>query len=132
MILFDTHVLIWSRFGDGRLGPRARGACDRALEDGDAAVSAITFWEVGMLVRKGRLRLLADPRAWRRNLLDQGLIEIPVDGGIASRAGALETLHGDPADRIIVATALEGHRLMTADEQILEWPEPLSRVNATA
>ena len=84
-----------------------------------------------MLLRKGRLRLLADPRAWRRNLLDQGLIEIAVDGGIASRAGALERLHGDPADRIIVATALEGHRLMTADQHILEWPEPLSRVNAS-
>lgn len=84
-----------------------------------------------MLVRKGRLRLLADLRAWRRNLLDQGLIEIPVDGGIASRAGALGRIHGDPADRIIVATALAGHRLMTADRQILEWSGPLSRLNAS-
>ena len=84
-----------------------------------------------MQVRKGRLRLLVDPGAWRRNLLDQGLIEIPVDGGIASRAGALGRLHGDPADRIIVATALEGHRLITADLQILEWPGPLSRLSAS-
>ena len=84
-----------------------------------------------MQVRKGRLRLLIDLRAWRRNLLDQGLIEIPVDGGIASRAGTLARLHGDPADRIIVATALEGHRLMTADRQILEWSEPLNRVDAS-
>ena len=130
MILFDTHVLIWLRFGDRRLGPRARGACDRALRDGAAAVSAISFWEVGMQVRKRRLDLLVDPDVWRRDLLDQGLIEIPVDGGIASRAGRLAKIHGDPADRIIVATALEGHRLMTADRQILEWSGPLSCLDA--
>ena len=100
------------------------------MQDGAAAVSAISFWEVGMQVRKRRLDLLVDPDVWRRNLLDQGLIEIPVDGGIASRAGRLAKINGDPADRIIVATALEGHRLMTADLQILEWSGPLSRLNA--
>ena len=83
-----------------------------------------------MRVRKGRLGLLLDPDAWRRDLLDQGLIEIPIDGGIASRAGLLTKIHGDPADRIIVATALEGHRLMTADRQILEWPGPLRCLSA--
>ena len=84
-----------------------------------------------MLVRKGRLNLLIDLDRWRRNLLDQGLIEAPVDGGIASRAGLIADLQGDPADRIIVATALEGHRLITADRQILDWPGPLNRLPAT-
>ena len=83
-----------------------------------------------MRVRKGRLDLLLDPEAWRRDLLDQGLIEIPIDGAIASRAGLLARMHGDPADRIIVATALEGHRLMTADRKMLEWPGPLRCVSA--
>ena len=84
-----------------------------------------------MQIRKGRLDLLVDLDTWRRNLLDQGLIETPVDGGIASRAGLLADLHGDPADRIIVATALEGHQLVTADRQILDWPGPLNRLSAT-
>ena len=131
MILFDTHVLIWHDSGDRRLGARARREFGRALQDGEAAVSAISFWEVGMLVRKDRLGFLIDPGAWRRDLLNRGLIEIPVDGGIAFRAGLLAKIHGDPADRIIVATALEGHRLMTADRQILEWSGPLSRLIAT-
>ena len=74
---------------------------------------------------------MVDLEAWRRGLLDEGLIEVPIDGGIASRAGLLSRIHGDPADRIIVATALEGHRLMTADRQILEWPGPLSRLSAS-
>jgi PIN domain nuclease of toxin-antitoxin system len=131
LTLVDTHVLIWHESGDRRLGPRARRAFGHAMQDGDAAVSAISFWEIGMCVRKGRLGLLLDPDAWRRDLLDQGLIEIPVDGGIASRAGLLAKIHGDPVDRIIVATALEGHRLMTADRQILEWSGPLSCLSAS-
>ncbi len=131
MILFDTHVLIWLRFGDTRLGRRSRDACHRALQDGEAAVSAISFWEIGMQVRKRRLDLLVDPEAWRRGLLDEGLIEIQVAGDIASRAGLLAEIHGDAADRIIVATALEGHRLMTADRQILDWSGPLNCLNAS-
>ena len=51
---------------------------------------------------------------WLRELLVQDLIEIPVDGGIGIRANALDGFHADPADRIIVATALDGHRLVTA------------------
>ena len=131
MIVLDTHVLIWHEQGDRRLGARARQAFESALQAGDAAVSAISFWEVGMQIRKGRLRLRLDPDAWRRDLQDQGLIEAPVDGGIATRAGLIADLHGDPADRIIVATALEGHQLVTADHQILDWPGPLNRLPAT-
>lgn len=84
-----------------------------------------------MQIRKGRLDLLVDLDTWRRNLLDQGLIETPVDGAIACRAGLIRNMHGDPADRIIVATALEGHQLVTADRQILDWPGPLNRLSAT-
>ena len=55
----------------------------------------------------------------------------PVNGLIAARAGLLPNLHGDPADRLIVATALEGHQLITADERMLAWPGNLDRVRAT-
>ena len=58
------------------------------------------------------------------------MIEIPVDGEIAIRAGLLPDVHGDPADRILIATALEGHQLATADQQVLDWPGPLSRLDA--
>ena len=130
MILLDTHVLIWQEQGDLRLGPQTRRVIARALQTDRAAISAISFWEVGMRVQKGRLDLLFDLGVWRRDLLDRGLIEIPVDGGIATRAGLLPNIHGDPADRIIVATALEGHQLVTSDGKILRWSGPLSRLDA--
>jgi PIN domain nuclease of toxin-antitoxin system len=58
-------------------------------------------------------------------------VEIPVDGEIGIRATGLADFHGDPADRLIVATALGGHQLVTADERILDWPGALGRLRAT-
>ncbi len=130
MILLDTHVIAWYRGGESALGRKARSAVDRAAASGEAAVSAITFWELAMLVDKGRISLPADVGSWRRTNLRQGLTEIPVDGEIAARAGSLSGLHGDPADRIIVATAMNGHQLVTADQQILDWDGPLQRLDA--
>ena len=83
-----------------------------------------------MRVQKGRVDLGLDLDAWRRDLLDQGVIEIMVDGEIAARAGLLPDVQGDPADRIIIATALEGHQLVTADQRILDWPGSMSRLDA--
>ena len=84
-----------------------------------------------MLLEKGRLALLQDIVSWREELVEDGLVEIPVTGAIAARAGLLPNLHGDPADRIIIATALEGHRLVTGDRRILDWPGNLNRLDAT-
>ena len=130
MILLDTHVLIWVRTGDYRLGRRTRGVVETALQEGKAAVSAITFWEAGMRAQKGMLGLGQHLETWRQELIEAGIVEIPVNGVIAARAGLLTEMHGDPADRIIVATALEGHRLITADNRILEWNGDLNRLDA--
>ena len=121
-----------NREDNPRLGRSARQVIERALDADDAAVSAVTFWEVAMRVQKGRLDVLSDVAAWRRDLISRGLYEIPVDGGIAVRAGLLPDMHGDPADRLIVATALEGHQLLTADRLLLEWNGPLNRLDASA
>ena len=130
MILLDTHVIAWFWSDDRRLGQQAKQEISLALEQNIAAVSAISFWEVGMRLQKGQIDVGLPLDAWRNALLEEGIIEIPVDGGIAMRAGLLEDIHGDPADRIIVATALEGHQLVTADGRILNWPGPLARMNA--
>ena len=131
MTLLDTQVLLWLLHGDHRLGRRARVVIDDAFAAGLAAVSAITFWEVAMLQDRGKIALQADIHSWREGLLDEGLVEIPVDGGIALRAGFLKDMHGDPADRLIVATALDGHQLVTSDRRILDWPGQLTRLRAT-
>ena len=83
-----------------------------------------------MRVQKGQLDFRLDLTAWRRDLMRQGLVEVPVNGEIAVSASLLRHIHGDPADRIIVATALEGHTLVTGDRSILDWSGDLSRLDA--
>ena len=130
MILVDTHALIWLRTGDAHLGITARRTIDDALRGQELAVSAMTFWEVSMLRSKGRLDFPGDIDIWRLELLRQGLAEVPVDGEIGIRASSLAGFHADPADRIIVATAQAGHRLVTGDERILAWGGNLARLDA--
>ena len=128
--LLDTHALIWLDQDDPNLGSEARKRADLALQQGCLAVSAISFWEVAMLIGKGRITLSLPVSAWRRDLLRLGLVEIPVDGEIGIAAAQLD-LHDDPVDRIIVATTqLKGGILLTADQAILEWNSEVERFDA--
>ena len=131
MVLLDTNALLWFWFGDNKLGRKARQTIERAWQRGEATVSAISFWEFAMLREKGRITVLHDVASWRRTLFEEGLVEIAVDGEIGIRANELAVFHGDPADRLIVATALQGHQLVTSDQRILDWPGNLSRLDAT-
>ena len=92
--------------------------------------SAISIWEIGMLQQKGRIGNDMTASQWHERLLAEGFNEISVDGTIAARAGHLPDMHGDPADRIVVATALEGHLLITSDGPILDWLHELDRFDA--
>ncbi len=122
MMLLDTHVLVWLDEGSPKLGKRALRFIDAEFGAGNLAVSAISFWEISMLIQKGRLEMRLETDIWRKELLENGLCEIPLDGAIAIRAGILREFHGDPADRLIVATALQtSSTLMTADQKILAW-----------
>lgn len=131
MLLLDTHVLIWLDEGNPRLGNAALRAIDEALTAGELGVATISFWEVAMLIDKKRLRLQAAPADWRSELLQAGLQEIPLRGATAIRAGQLPLFHGDPADRLIVATAIENAAtLVTADEKILAWRQLPQTIDA--
>jgi PIN domain nuclease of toxin-antitoxin system len=105
VILLDTHAWLWWAGDHAKLPVRLRRrlAAERAL-----AISAVSCWEVGMLVRHGRLELAPDARTGIRDACAiPNLRVIPVTESIATEAGLLAGFHGDPADRIIVATALE-------------------------
>jgi PIN domain nuclease of toxin-antitoxin system len=116
---------------DPRLGRKTRSALDRALARKELATSAISYWETAMLQAKHRVRIGTPLSAWRHDQLQAGLVEISVDGSIGIGAAALAAFHGDPADRIIVATALAHSALLvTADEKILAWKGPLKTLNA--
>jgi len=131
VILLDTHAAIWFMRDDPALGKRARAAAVTALEEDQLAISAISFWEMALLVAKGRLRTLKDPVEQRQWMIRAGLIELPLTGDIALRAVELDDLHGDPADRFIAATAaVHDATLMTADEALLRWRSKVRRQNA--
>lgn len=131
MILLDTHALIWIDTADRRLGRKTRALLDRQWAENQVAVSAISFWEAGMLTQRGRFRPAVPIDQWRVRWLDAGLIEFPLDGAMLIRALDLGSFPEDPADRFIAATALAEHaRLVTADEKILAWQHSLPRHDA--
>ena len=131
MIVLDTHVLLWLDRHDPSLGRKAIAIAAEALAAVALAVSAITFWEIALLLRKRRLQLKLPVARWRRDFVNQGLVEIPVTGAIGIAAAGLQGFHPDPADRLIVATVQKlGGTLLTADERILGWPGHLDRRDA--
>ncbi|WP_371345330.1 type II toxin-antitoxin system VapC family toxin [Ancylobacter sp. IITR112] len=124
MILLDTHVLIWALDDDARLGGQARAAIDEAGEAGGVFISAITPWEIAMLVQKGRLALADDVGAWLETVLALPALRLAaLEPAIAVDSVRLPgTLHADPADRLIIATARHlGFPLLTADRAILDY-----------
>jgi PIN domain nuclease of toxin-antitoxin system len=125
VIVLDTHVLVWWVSGSGRLSVRAKRAIDQSLRRSPAIVSTISVLEIVTAVRRGRLELGSPLDFWLADL--RALPELqfqPVSGEIAELAGSFdEATPGDPADRIIVATALTLHaKLVTADERLRESP----------
>ena len=130
MIVLDTHVLVWFAEDSPRLGRRATRIADAALHRDELAIAAVSFWEITMLVARRRLALELPPAAFRLRVLEQGVREVVLDGAMAIHAAEIAGL-SDPADRMIVATALAvGAALVTADTSILEWQGSLRRHDA--
>lgn len=130
MILLDTHVLLWLDRDDAQLGHQARKSIAQAWERCQVAVSVISFWEAAMLNRRGRIHLGLPPERWRADWLEAGLLELPLEGGIALQAVELDAFHADPADRFIAASAIwHSATLLTADQAILNWPGSLERLD---
>lgn len=119
-LVLDTHALLWWLADGSRLPKRLRSQLDRASL---LAVSTISVWEIGMLVEKGRLELDRDLETWANDLDAMPEIElVVVNHRIAACAALLDDFHGDPADRLIVATALELRApLVTKDDRIIGW-----------
>ncbi len=131
MLLLDTHALIWVVEGSKRLGRRVSRLVDDSLAGDGLGVASISFWEIAMLVNRGRITVDPSVDQWRLRVLSLGVQEIPLTGDIAIAAVGLADLHGDPADRIIVATGVAtGAALVTADDRILGWPGTLKRQDA--
>lgn len=121
MILLDTHVIVWMVENNPQLG---RQAIEAVECESDRRASAMVAWEISMNIRKGRISLSAPLSAWLKDGYDSLAVrEVPVTGEIALDAGSLAGgLHGDPGDRIMIATARAmGCPLVTADRKILDY-----------
>jgi PIN domain nuclease of toxin-antitoxin system len=120
--VLDTHALVWWVSEPKRVPATARRLIDTAMRDTNPiAVSSISVWEVAMLVARQRLAFSIDPAAWLARVEALPFLSfVPVDNRIAVRAVHLEGFpNRDPADRIIVATAIGiGATLVTGDAQL--------------
>lgn len=137
MIVLDTHALVWAVNGDARLGKNTRELISETGRTTRVAISAITPWEIALLVEKGRLGLANETQAWIEAALAlPGIFLAPIEPAIAIDSVRLPgEFHADPADRIIISTArYHNAPLITADRAILSYAAsgPVEALDATA
>ena len=115
-LLLDTHVVLWWRANDPKLGKEAR----RAIERADLAlVSAASAWEVAIKMALGRLRI---PDDFEGGVESSGFGKLPVTFTHAAAAGRLPAHHADPFDRMLVAQArTEKLTLVTRDRRLAQY-----------
>ena len=121
-LLLDTHVLVWLLDDSARISDSIHAEIQQAADEDRLFVSAITPWEIAMLVSKGRLRLSRDVAEWIGAALGLPGVRLePLSPAIAVASTRLPwEVHGDPADRILLATARHlDATLVTIDSQIL-------------
>jgi PIN domain nuclease of toxin-antitoxin system len=130
-LLVDTHIVLWLESGDARL----RGATVTLVDDhwrggGVIYFSAISVWEIAMLVHRRRIELRESIGDWVARFLDRpGMEAIAVTHRIAARAYDFDPYDGgDPADHILIATAIElACPLVTYDRRILQFGKRYGR-----
>ena len=123
-VIFDTHVLLWHLSASNGLSLKFQKKVEHLQQINPILISLMSFWEIGMLVEKGRINLAMDAMEWvERALLTAGFEVAPLTPQVAVESSRLPgNLHGDPVDRILIATAIQNHAvLVTCDEKILNY-----------
>ena len=121
MIVIDTHVLVWWLTRAPGLSRKAERTLRAHGDPGQIVVSAISLLEIATAIRRDRLRLSMPLDQWLADMNSLPEIRIEsVSAEIAVLAGSLaDPMHGDPADRLIVATAsILGVPLVTGDKKL--------------
>jgi len=119
-LLLDTHTLLWWQAGSDRLSARARRLIDGAPR---LFLSAISVWELAMMVDQGVVALDRPTQIWVHDLLADGIVTIAeLTPAIAVAAAHLDEFTGDHADRIIYATAVQNQlTLVTKDDRLADY-----------
>ncbi len=120
-VVLDTHAWIWLMNGDATLRPEAVALAREAARAGHLYVSAISAWEIAMLAARGRIVLTQDPLDWvRTSVARAGLLVEPLSPEVMVASTRLPgDLHGDPADRFIVATARSLAAVLVTRDRLL-------------
>jgi PIN domain nuclease of toxin-antitoxin system len=121
LVLLDTHAWVWLLNGDLKISQKTRTAMERSLTEEAVLLSAISPWEVAMLVSKGRLSLDRDVGEWVQAATSLPGIRVePISPEIAVASTRLPgNIHPDPADRLITATARHLGAILVTDDQLL-------------
>lgn len=122
MVVIDTHALVQAALQPGRLSAPARRAM--AGEHGPLAASDVSFWEIAMLIAKRRLDIAEDAVLFIEDLVHALELQVlPITPRIAVLARSDDFNHGDPADRLIAATAIvHGAPLVSVDKKLRRVP----------
>ena len=124
-VLLDTHVWYWLMLNIERVNqPGILNKITRAQDNGNLYLSVISIWELGLLHRKKRLQLFQDINKWVDTALFKShILLLPLHPEIALNSSILiSKLHGDPADRILIASTLYlGATLITADKRLISY-----------
>lgn len=123
MILLDTHIWIWWMDDPNRM-PKEYQDYLAFRQPGELAVSVMSCWEVAKLVEVDRLQLTVPVKDWVSYALSWSVTCVPLTPEMAITSTQLPgTFHKDPADQMIVATAIElGCPLVTMDQRIRQYP----------
>jgi PIN domain nuclease of toxin-antitoxin system len=108
-LLLDTHIALWLDSGNERLRPSTRVLIDQWHQGGSLLLSAVSAWEIALLVDARRIDLDCSVEAWVGRFVDRpGFAAIPLSHRSAVGAYRLHHLeHRDPGDRLLIATAIE-------------------------
>lgn len=124
-LLLDTHIALWLDSGQPQLRHATVALIDKVRRGGGTIfLSAISAWEIALLVDSGRLDLDLPVWDWLDRFLDRpGVHAVPLDVAAAARAYRLHPYaHRDPGDRLLMATAIElACPLVTYDERITQF-----------
>jgi len=120
-VVLDTHSLVWLMQGSERIGPLSRALIVAAAETDAVFVAAVSAWEIAMLVAKDRLALDRDVGEWLDTALRlPGLRLAALDPLVAVDSTRLPgDVHGDPADRLIIATARRHAAVLITDDRLI-------------
>jgi PIN domain nuclease of toxin-antitoxin system len=126
-LLLDTQLLLWAAGHPERLSARAK----RQINDpeNELLFSAVSLWEITIKAALDRDDFRVEPRVFRRALLDNGYVELPITSEHAVNVDALPPIHKDPFDRLLLSQALvEGITLLTADAELARYSGPVRKV----